>query len=277
MIAPDGGENEPDGIEEVDAVPVLADEARALQRTDPAAGDRRGQAGRGRRRDVLRRRRGHRRRRPRRARRPRPAPLAAQGAASWRLCSPRARSSSTCTCWARGTSRSASRGSPLARAALRGAYCRIEGKGVCPGATRLRLRGAAAAAECRVAVPEAQATRHSRSGRAPTRRRGAARRLRPRADSLPSVMLFRPPHATPRATSTAKRPSRHEAPGVREPRVAQPRAAARRPSRTRSWLMRCHGRGPFRVAGAQGAGGALVALDVGRVEPRASRRRPARR
>ena len=31
-------ENEPDGVEEVDAVPVLADEARALQRTDPAAG-----------------------------------------------------------------------------------------------------------------------------------------------------------------------------------------------------------------------------------------------
>ena len=30
--------NEPDGIEEVDAVPVLADDARALQRTDPAAG-----------------------------------------------------------------------------------------------------------------------------------------------------------------------------------------------------------------------------------------------
>jgi hypothetical protein len=30
--------NEPDGIEEVDAVPVLADEARALQRTDAAAG-----------------------------------------------------------------------------------------------------------------------------------------------------------------------------------------------------------------------------------------------
>ena len=29
-------ENEPDGIEEVDAVPVLADEARALQRTEPA-------------------------------------------------------------------------------------------------------------------------------------------------------------------------------------------------------------------------------------------------
>jgi hypothetical protein len=28
--------NEPDGIEEVDAVPVLADEARALQRTEPA-------------------------------------------------------------------------------------------------------------------------------------------------------------------------------------------------------------------------------------------------
>jgi hypothetical protein len=27
--------NEPDGIEEVDAVPVLADEARALQRTEP--------------------------------------------------------------------------------------------------------------------------------------------------------------------------------------------------------------------------------------------------
>jgi hypothetical protein len=31
-------ENEPDGIEEVDAVPVLADEARALQRADAAAG-----------------------------------------------------------------------------------------------------------------------------------------------------------------------------------------------------------------------------------------------
>ena len=31
-------ENELDGIEEVDAVPVLADEARALQRTDAAAG-----------------------------------------------------------------------------------------------------------------------------------------------------------------------------------------------------------------------------------------------
>jgi hypothetical protein len=31
-------ESEPDGIEEVDAVPVLADEARALQRTDAAAG-----------------------------------------------------------------------------------------------------------------------------------------------------------------------------------------------------------------------------------------------
>ena len=31
-------ENEPDGIEEVDAVPVLADEARALQRTDAPAG-----------------------------------------------------------------------------------------------------------------------------------------------------------------------------------------------------------------------------------------------
>ena len=31
-------ENEPDGIEEVDAVPVLADEARALQRPDAAAG-----------------------------------------------------------------------------------------------------------------------------------------------------------------------------------------------------------------------------------------------
>ena len=30
--------NEPDGIEEVDAVPVLADEPRALQRTDAAAG-----------------------------------------------------------------------------------------------------------------------------------------------------------------------------------------------------------------------------------------------
>ena len=29
-------ENELDGIEEVDAVPVLADEARALQRTEPA-------------------------------------------------------------------------------------------------------------------------------------------------------------------------------------------------------------------------------------------------
>jgi hypothetical protein len=28
--------NEPDGIEEVDAVPVLADEARALQRSEPA-------------------------------------------------------------------------------------------------------------------------------------------------------------------------------------------------------------------------------------------------
>jgi hypothetical protein len=28
--------NEPDGIEEVDAVPVLADEARALQRPEPA-------------------------------------------------------------------------------------------------------------------------------------------------------------------------------------------------------------------------------------------------
>jgi len=31
-------ENQPDGIEEVDAVPVLADEARALQRADAAAG-----------------------------------------------------------------------------------------------------------------------------------------------------------------------------------------------------------------------------------------------
>ena len=31
-------ENEPDGIEEVDAVPVLADEARALQRADAPAG-----------------------------------------------------------------------------------------------------------------------------------------------------------------------------------------------------------------------------------------------
>jgi hypothetical protein len=31
-------ENESDGVEEVDAVPVLADEARALQRTDAAAG-----------------------------------------------------------------------------------------------------------------------------------------------------------------------------------------------------------------------------------------------
>jgi hypothetical protein len=31
-------ENEPDGIEEVDAVPVLADDARALQRSDAAAG-----------------------------------------------------------------------------------------------------------------------------------------------------------------------------------------------------------------------------------------------
>lgn len=30
--------NEPDGIEEVDAVPVLAGDAHALQRTDPAAG-----------------------------------------------------------------------------------------------------------------------------------------------------------------------------------------------------------------------------------------------
>jgi hypothetical protein len=30
--------NEPDGIEEVDAVPVLADEARTLQRVDAAAG-----------------------------------------------------------------------------------------------------------------------------------------------------------------------------------------------------------------------------------------------
>jgi hypothetical protein len=30
--------NEPDGIEEVDAVPVLADESRALQRADAAAG-----------------------------------------------------------------------------------------------------------------------------------------------------------------------------------------------------------------------------------------------
>jgi hypothetical protein len=31
-------ENEPDGIEEVDAVPVLADETRALARPDAAAG-----------------------------------------------------------------------------------------------------------------------------------------------------------------------------------------------------------------------------------------------
>ena len=31
-------ENEPDGVEEVDAVPVLADEARALQRADAPAG-----------------------------------------------------------------------------------------------------------------------------------------------------------------------------------------------------------------------------------------------
>jgi hypothetical protein len=31
-------DNEPDGIEEVDAVPVLADEARALARPDAAAG-----------------------------------------------------------------------------------------------------------------------------------------------------------------------------------------------------------------------------------------------
>jgi hypothetical protein len=31
-------EKQPDGIEEVDAVPVLADEARALQRVDPSAG-----------------------------------------------------------------------------------------------------------------------------------------------------------------------------------------------------------------------------------------------
>jgi hypothetical protein len=31
-------ENEPDGVEEIDAVPVLADEARALQRPDTAAG-----------------------------------------------------------------------------------------------------------------------------------------------------------------------------------------------------------------------------------------------
>ncbi len=31
-------ENEPDGIEEVDAVPVLADEPRALTRPDAAAG-----------------------------------------------------------------------------------------------------------------------------------------------------------------------------------------------------------------------------------------------
>jgi hypothetical protein len=31
-------ENEPDGVEEVDAVPVLANEARALQRPDAAAG-----------------------------------------------------------------------------------------------------------------------------------------------------------------------------------------------------------------------------------------------
>ena len=31
-------ENQPDGVEEVDAVPVLADEARALQRADAAAG-----------------------------------------------------------------------------------------------------------------------------------------------------------------------------------------------------------------------------------------------
>lgn len=31
-------ENEPDGVEEVDAVPVLVDEAQALQRADPAAG-----------------------------------------------------------------------------------------------------------------------------------------------------------------------------------------------------------------------------------------------
>jgi hypothetical protein len=30
--------NEPDGIEEVDAVPVVGDEGRALQRTDAAAG-----------------------------------------------------------------------------------------------------------------------------------------------------------------------------------------------------------------------------------------------
>jgi hypothetical protein len=31
-------DNEPDGIEEVDAVPVLADDARALQRADATAG-----------------------------------------------------------------------------------------------------------------------------------------------------------------------------------------------------------------------------------------------
>jgi hypothetical protein len=31
-------ENEPDAVEEVDAVPVLADDARALQRPDAAAG-----------------------------------------------------------------------------------------------------------------------------------------------------------------------------------------------------------------------------------------------
>ena len=31
-------ENEPDGVEEVDAVPVLADEARALQRADAPTG-----------------------------------------------------------------------------------------------------------------------------------------------------------------------------------------------------------------------------------------------
>ena len=85
-------ENEPDGVEEVDAVPVLADEARALQRADATAGV-----------VVVKQAaavaatsfaagvvtvaavRGARAV-------PRPPPVAPQGPASWRRCSRRARS-----------------------------------------------------------------------------------------------------------------------------------------------------------------------------------------
>ena len=230
-------ENEPDGIEEVDAVPVLADEARALQRADAAAGVGRGQAGRGGRRDVLRRRRGHRRRRPRSAGRPRPAPLAPQG-------------------------QPAGAGARDALVPDRRAPARLAGLG--PAARAAALRCCAASSACAVGL------RGRRPGlpRQPTSQ-DVARAERPL--TAPSVMLFR---AAARATTHREAPVAPQAARVREPSVAQPRELSSTVAQ-RSWPC-ASAAAAHRGLGRPGRGGARGARRRRRRATR-SRRRPARR